>query len=53
MKSVMLAAELPNRIVAPTASGASGEACGVLVPEPMCMQTTVPVSSHARKNGSQ
>ena len=49
----MLAAELPKMMLAATASGASGDACGVLVPEPMCMHTTVPVSSHARKNGSQ
>ena len=35
------------------ASGASGPVRIVLVPEPMCMHSTVPVSSHAAKNGSQ
>ena len=43
----------PKRMVAGTASGASGDVCGVLVPEPTCMQTTVPVSWHTRNNGSQ
>ncbi len=52
-KSVRLATLLPKMIVAATASGASGDVCGVLVPDPMCMQITVPVSSHAWKNGSQ
>ena len=33
--------------------GASAEVCGVLVPDPMCMARTVPVSSQAAKNGSQ
>src|SRR6478752_5242564 len=40
-------------LTACTASGASGDDVIVLVPEPMCMATTVPVSAHAWKNGSQ
>src|SRR3954468_6445766 len=35
-----------------TMNGASGVVCGILDEEPMCMHTTVPVSSHAWKNGS-
>src|SRR5439155_16439622 len=42
-----------NMFVACTASGASSDELMVLVPEPMCMATTVPVSAHAAKNGSQ
>ena len=53
MKSAMLAMVLPKMIVASTASGESSEVCGVLVPDPMCMHTTVAVSAHAAKNGSQ
>src|SRR5665213_181960 len=34
-------------------NGASGEVLGILDDEPMCMHTTVPVSSHASKNGFQ
>ncbi len=48
-----LATLLPKMIVAATASGESGDALGVLVPEPMCIEITVPVSWHAAKNGSQ
>ena len=36
-----------------TTKGASGEVVGILEDEPMCMHTTVSVSSHAAKNGSQ
>jgi hypothetical protein len=36
-----------------TAPGASGELVGTVEDEPMCMLITVPVSSHAWKNGSQ
>jgi len=50
---VMLATLLPKMIVEPAAGGASAEVCGVLVPEPMCMHSTVPVSAQAAKNGSQ
>ena len=34
-------------------NGASGDVAGIFDDEPMCMQTTVSVSSHAWKNGSQ
>ncbi len=44
---------LVKMFVACTASGASSDEVMVLVPEPMCMATTVPVSAHAWKNGSQ
>src|SRR5690349_2483752 len=36
-----------------TAGGASADVDGILDPEPLCMQITVPVSSHAATNGSQ
>src|SRR5262249_18789679 len=39
--------------VEPTAGGASFDVDGIFDDEPMCMHTTVPVSAHARKNGSQ
>src|ERR1051326_969715 len=39
--------------VAVTAGGASAVVAGILDDEPMCMQTTVSVSAHAAKNGSQ
>ena len=39
--------------VDPTAGGASAEVDGIFDDEPMCMLTTVPVSSQAAKNGSQ
>ena len=39
--------------VDPTAGGASFEVDGIFDDEPMCMHTTVPVSAHAWKNGSQ
>ena len=38
--------------VLPTAAGASADVDGIFDDEPMCMQTTVPVSSHAARNGS-
>jgi len=44
---------LPKLRVAATATGASAEVAGIFDDEPMCMQTTVLVSSHAAKNGSQ
>ena len=44
---------LPKLSVAATATGASAEVAGILDDEPMCMQTTVPVSSQAAKKGSQ
>ncbi len=43
---------LPKLSVAATATGASAEVAGILEDEPMCMQTTVPVSSAAAKKGS-
>ncbi len=42
----------PNDRVAWTAGGASDEVAGILEDEPMCMQTTVPVSAHVARNGS-
>ncbi len=36
-----------------TAGGASGEAAGIWELDPMCMLTTVPVSWHTAKKGSQ
>jgi hypothetical protein len=33
--------------------GASGDVLTVFVPDPMCMQMTVPVSSQARMKGFQ
>ena len=36
-----------------TMNGASGDVDGIFDDEPMCMLTTVSVSSHAAKNGSQ
>ena len=44
---------LPKLSAAATATGASAEVAGIFDDEPMCMQTTVPVSSQAAKNGSQ
>ena len=39
--------------VACTVAGASGDVAGICDDEPMCMLTTVSVSWHAWKNGSQ
>ena len=36
-----------------TMNGASGDVAGIFDDDPMCMQTTVSVSSQAAKNGSQ
>src|SRR5262249_475720 len=36
-----------------TMNGASGDVAGMRDDDPMCMQTTVPVSSHAWNSGSQ
>ena len=44
---------LPKLRVAATATGASADVAGIFEDEPMCMQTTVPVSAQAAKNGSQ
>src|SRR5437899_12216963 len=44
---------LAKVMVEPTAGGASAEVDGIFDDDPMCMQMTVPVSSHAAKNGSQ
>ena len=52
-KSVSDAIALPKLSVACTAAGASGDVAGIFDDEPMCMHTTVCVSSHAAKNGSQ
>src|SRR6185503_18191589 len=38
--------------VAATAMGASADVAGICDEDPMCMHTTVSVSSHAAKNGS-
>src|SRR5580698_9369866 len=43
---------LPKLSVAATATGASADVAGIFEDEPMCMQTTVLVSSQAAKNGS-
>ena len=40
-------------VVIRTQPGASGELEGTVDDEPMCMQMTVPVSSHASMNGNQ
>src|SRR3954468_18369561 len=45
--------EWANVSVEPTAAGASFDVDGIFDDEPMCMLMTVPVSSHAAKNGSQ
>src|SRR5271168_420462 len=44
---------LPKLSEAATATGASADVAGIFDDEPMCMLTTVPVSSQAAKNGSQ
>ena len=44
--------QLPYPMVTVTPSGASADVDGIFVPEPMWRQTTVPVASHAAKNGS-
>jgi hypothetical protein len=44
---------LPNPRVAVTDGGASADVAGIREDDPMCMQTTVPVSAQAAKNGSQ
>src|SRR3984885_3902892 len=44
---------LPKLSAAATATGAAAEVAGIFDDEPMCMHTTVPVSSQAAKNGSQ
>ncbi len=45
--------QLAKVMVEPTAGGASAEVDGILDEEPMCMATTVPVSSQAARSGSQ
>ena len=52
-KSVSEAMALPKLSVAATATGASADVAGIFDDDPMCMQTTVCVSSQAAKNGSQ
>jgi hypothetical protein len=49
----MLKQQLAKVRVEPTAAGASGDVLGILDPDPMCMQMTVPVSLQASKNGNQ
>src|SRR6204780_5416704 len=44
---------LPKLSAAATATGASADVAGIFDDEPMCMLTTVPVSSQAAKKGSQ
>ena len=53
MKSSIEPMALENVSVELTMNGASGDVAGIRDDEPMCMHTTVPVSSQARKNGSQ
>ena len=45
--------ELVHTSVEPTAPGASSDVDGMVEDDPMCMHTTVPVSSQARNSGSQ
>ena len=45
--------QLVNVAVDCTAGGASAEVDGIRDPEPMCMQTTTPVSAQAANSGSQ
>jgi hypothetical protein len=45
--------QLAKVMVEPTAGGASAEVEGIRLLEPMCMATTVPVSSQAARKGSQ
>src|SRR3954468_13710925 len=52
-KSVIDAIALLKLNVAATATGASPDVAGICDDEPMCMHTTVLVSWHAMKNGSQ
>src|SRR3954466_1063407 len=52
-QSVSEYAALANVNVEPTAGGASADVDGIFEDDPMCMHTTVSVSSHAAKNGSQ
>src|SRR5438874_11123497 len=52
-KSVIDMIALLKLNVAPTAGGASVDVDGMRDDEPMCMHTTVSVSAHAAKNGSQ
>ena len=52
-KSESEAIALLKLSVAATATGASADVAGIFDDEPMCMQTTVSVSSHAAKSGSQ
>lgn len=52
-KSIIEAIALLKLREAWTAGGASGEAAGIWLLEPMCMLTTVPVSWQTAKNGSQ
>ena len=42
-----------NVSVDDTMNGASGDVAGIRDDDPMCMHTTVSVSWHAVKNGSQ
>src|SRR3974390_20663 len=44
---------LPKLSVAATATGASADVAGILDDDPMCMHTTVDVSSQAAKKESQ
>src|SRR3954468_8360680 len=52
-KSESDAIALLNDRLAATAAGASADVAGIFDDDPMCMHTTVCVSSQARKNGSQ
>ena len=52
-KSVIDDIALPKLSVAATAGGASADVAGICDDDPMCMHTSVSVSAHAWKNGSQ
>ena len=53
MKSSIEPMAFENVRVLEMMNGASGEVDGIFDDEPMCMHTTVPVSSHAWNSGSQ
>ncbi len=52
-QSTMEKQQLAKVMVEPTAGGASAEVEGIREEEPMCIAITVPVSSQARRKGSQ
>ena len=53
MKSASDAIELLNDSMMSVDGGASGDAAGIFDDDPMCMHSTVLVSSHTANSGSQ